>query len=151
MESQMPCEQALPGTVRAALWSSAQWRDYYEANTERLLPIPWHWGAKLTDAERDAVAASIQDFQLGESSEGRNLLARAEAYAEQASDPAYLEAMRLFVREEQRHAAVLGRYLDLAGIPRLQHSRLDGAFRRLRRLAGLETAIGVLLTAETVG
>jgi hypothetical protein len=147
----MSCEQALPGTVRAAPWSASQWCAYYRANAQRLLPLPWRWGAQLTDAERTAVAASIQDFQLGESSEGRNLLDRAAAYAEQSGDPDYLEAMRLFVGEEQRHAAVLGRYLDLAGIPRLQHSRLDGTFRRLRRLAGLETAIGVLLTAETVG
>jgi hypothetical protein len=137
--------------VRAALWSATEWCAYYRANTQRLLPLPWHRGAQLTDVERNAVAASIQDFQLGESSEGRHLLERAAAYAEQNRDPDYLEAMQLFVGEEQRHAAVLGRYLDLAGIPRLQHSRLDGAFRRLRRLAGLETAIGVLLTAETAG
>ncbi len=143
--------RAQTGAVRAAPWSSGQWCCYYATNAERLLPLPWRRGAELTDAERDAVAASMQDFQLGESSEGRNLLRRAADHAERADDPEYLEAMRLFVREEQRHARDLGRFLRLAGVPLLGHSRLDSAFRLLRRLAGLETAIGVLLTAETVG
>src|SRR5437588_7558138 len=111
----MPCDQVQTGTVRAAPWTSGQWCYYYHRNAERLLPLPWKRGAGLTEAERDAVAASIQDFQLGESSEGRNLLRRAADYAERADDPEYLEAMRLFVREEQRHARDLGRFLRLAG------------------------------------
>jgi hypothetical protein len=137
--------------VRAAPWSSGRWCYYYETNADALLPLPWHLGAGLTDEEREAVAGSLQDFQLGESSEGHNLLRRAAAYAEAADDPEYFEAMRLFVREEQRHARDLGRFLDLAGIPRLERSRLDNVFRWLRRLAGLELSITVLLTAETIG
>jgi hypothetical protein len=147
----MPCEQAQTGTVRAAPWTSGQWCYYYHRNAERLLRLPWRCGAELTDAERDAVAASIQDFQLGESSEGRNLLRRAAQYAERADDPEYVEAMQLFIGEEQRHARVLGRFLHLAGIEPLKRSRLDTAFRLLRRLAGLVLSITVLLTAETVG
>lgn len=147
----MPCEQAQIGTVRAAPWTSAQWCYYYHRNTERLLRLPWGRGAELTEAERNAVAASLQDFQLGESSEGRNLLRRAEQYAEHADDPEYIEAMQLFVREEQRHARLLGRFLHLAGIEPLKRSRLDTAFRLLRRLAGLVLSITVLLTAETIG
>src|SRR5437763_14423701 len=147
----MPCDQAQTGTVRAAPWTSGQWCYYYHRNAERLLPLPWRRGAELTDAEREAVAASIQDFQLGESSEGHNLLRRAAQHAERADDPDYVEAMQLFVREEQRHARMLGRFLHLAGIEPLKRSRLDTAFRLLRRLAGLVLSITVLLTAETIG
>ncbi len=146
----MPCSQVQTVAVRAAPWTSGQWCAYYHRNVERLLPLPWRRGAQLTEAERQAVAASLQDFQLGESSEGRNLLRRAEQYAERADDPEYLEAMRLFVREEQRHACTLGRFLHLAGIEPLKRSRLDSAFRVLRRLAGLVLSITVLLIAETV-
>src|SRR5215468_10339104 len=99
------------GAVRGAAVVFGRWRDYYQANARLLLALPWERGAELTAAERDAVAASLQDFQLGESSEGRNLLRRAEQYAERADDPEYVEAMQLFVREEQRHARVLGRFL----------------------------------------
>jgi hypothetical protein len=147
----MPCPQAQTGTVRAGPWTSGQWCYYYHRNAERPLPLPWLRGAELSEAERGAVAGSLQDFQLGESSEGRHLLHRAEQYAERADDPEYLEAMQLFVREEQRHARLLGRFLHLAGIEPLRRSRLDTAFRLLRRLAGLVLSITVLLIAETIG
>jgi hypothetical protein len=114
------------------------------------MTLPWKRGAELTARERDAIAASLQDFQLGESSEGKHLLKRARAYSEKY-DQDYLEAMTLFIREEQRHARDLGTYLRLADIPLLEHTRLDSVFRRLRRLAGLELSITVLVTAETVG
>jgi hypothetical protein len=147
----MPCDQLSTDAVRAAPWSSVRWCCYYHDDAERLLPLPWRRGAELTDEERAAVLPSVQDFQLGEQSEGRHLIRRAASYAERADDPEYLEAVRLFVAEEQRHAATLGRFLDLAGAPRLAGSRLDSAFRLLRRLAGLELCIAVLLTAETIG
>ena len=58
--------------------------------------------------------------------------------------------MRLFIKEEQTHAAVLGRFLDQQGIPRLRGHWLDGIFRALRRVLGLEHTLRVLLTAEVV-
>ncbi|MEJ7665450.1 MAG: hypothetical protein WKG07_40965 [Hymenobacter sp.] len=58
--------------------------------------------------------------------------------------------MRLFIKEEQTHAAVLGRFMDQQGIPRLRGHWLDAAFRGLRRVLGLEHTLRVLLTAEVV-
>jgi hypothetical protein len=132
-------------------WTSAEWVAYYRSNAEALLPLPWERGAELTAAECRAVAASIQDFQLGESSEGANLMRAADAYARRSGDHRYSEAMTLFIREEQRHAGVLGCFLDAAGIPRLERSRLDSVFRWMRRLAGLELFLCVLMTAELIG
>jgi len=143
--------QGRPGMLRAEPWSSARWRDYYMKNAGNLLPLPWERGAELTDAERQAFLPSLQDFQLGENSEGRHLLRRGAEWAHYNGDHDYPEALRLFVKEEQRHARDLGRFLKLAGVPLLERSWLDGVFRRLRRLAGLELAITVLLIAETVG
>src|SRR5262249_2705051 len=48
-------------------------------------------------------------------------------------------------------ARLLAEFLLLAGVPLLEHSRLDGLFRRIRRLAGLELSIRVLVTAEMIG
>ena len=146
MDSQM-----MSGTVRPVRWSTAQWCSYFRGNAKALLDIPWAQGAGLTEEERDAVAASVQDFQLGESSEGLNLLRAARAYAARAGDPAYEEAIRLFVREEQRHAGDLARFLTLAGVPLLSKSWTDAVFRFLRRLAGLEQFLTVLVTAEMIG
>src|SRR5262245_4705071 len=117
---------------RAVPWTSAEWVAYYRENARRLLPLPWARGAELSDAQKDTLSASLQDFQLGESSEGLQLLDRAKAHAQAIDDPAYVEAIRSFIGEEQRHAATLARFLDAAGIPRRGHTRLDTAFRWFR-------------------
>src|SRR4051812_48536699 len=110
--------------------SSAQWLDYFHDNALNLLELPWDAGAQITPpgppgaggaqipaGEREAIAASVQEFQLGESSEGRNLISAARRYAEQSGDAAYLHGLLLFIAEEHRHARDLGRFLDLAGVP----------------------------------
>ena len=115
---------------------SRYWLEYFVANTTSLLEIPWKRGAEITTAERRAIASSMQEFQLGESSEGRHLLRSAETFARRTRDPHYPEAMRLFIKEEQRHARDLGRFMDMAAIPRIRHTWPDRVFRRLRRLGG---------------
>lgn len=137
--------------VRAAPWRSDSWVAYFERNSRSLLPLPWQRGPEWTEAEKAALVASLQDFQLGESSDGRHLQARAEAYAALRGDPAYAEAMAWFIREEQRHAAVLADFLSAARVPLRQRTCLDIVFRWLRRRAGLELFLCVLLTAEMVG
>jgi hypothetical protein len=129
---------------------SLEWCDYFQANAQRLLPIPWQAGAELTEAERNVVAHSIQVFQLGETGEGRHITRAAGAYAERSGDVYYPAALQMFIEEEHRHAALLGRFLDAAEIPRLTKQWSDGIFRKLRHLAGLEMAICVLLTAELI-
>jgi hypothetical protein len=112
--------------------------------------VPWEGAVKLTASERTAIRASVQEFQLGEQSEGRHLKRAAREYAQRSGDAAYFRAMELFIREEQHHAALLGRFMDLAGIARVRHTFVDSVFRRLRRFAGLEMSICVLLTAEVI-
>ena len=53
--------------------SSAAWREYFERNAKRPGAIPWERGADLDRQARVAVARSIQEFQRGESSEGKHL------------------------------------------------------------------------------
>ena len=140
-----------PGTAAPVRWSSARWSAYFQANARSLLDIPWDEPVGLTEAERATIGRSVQDFQLGESSDGHNLLRAARAYAERSGDPAYPEAIRLFIGEEQRHARDLGRFLTKAGIPVLARSWTDTVFRWLRHRAGLELFLTVLLTAEMIG
>lgn len=131
--------------------TSAYWRQYFEANQRALLEIPWQTGAELTADEAAAVSASVQGFQRGESSDGRRLRRYARVWAERTGDFDYVEAIRLFIVEEQRHARDLGRFLELNGIPVQEKSVLDRFFRSLRHLMGnLEVAISVLLTAEII-
>lgn len=130
--------------------SSGHWAAYFRENDRALLDLPWHDGASVTATELEAIAESVKEFQLGESSEGRNLITAARRYAAQSGDAAYVEALLLFIAEEHRHARDLGRFLDLAGVPRARHSWADAVFRWLRRGAGLETSIVVLVTAEVI-
>lgn len=121
-------------------------KTYFEANQGHYADLAWDDPHQLTAAELRDVRASLQTFQRGESSEGHFLYARAK----RLGDPEYTAAMRLFIKEEQTHAAVLGRFLDQQGIPRLRGHWLDNVFRGLRRVLSLEHTLRVLLTAEVV-
>lgn len=92
------------------------------------------------------IAASLQQFQRGERSEGKHLF----AFAKKFPDPAYLACIRLFIPEEQKHANVLARFMKKHDIPVIESHWVDGVFRRLRKLAGIENTVRVLLVAETI-
>jgi hypothetical protein len=125
---------------------SLPWLLYFQDNRTPS-PHPWDDPYRLTPAERETVSASVQQFQLGEGSDGSSFFSRG---AELAADPDFLPSLRLFVAEEQRHSAELGRFLDREGIPRLARHWVDQVFRRLRKLAGLEVMVRVLVTAEII-
>ena len=110
-----------------------------------------HIGPDLSDAERVSIAHSIQTFQLGENSEGRHLMRYARQWANRTGDTAYPEAIRMLIVEEQRHASVLGRFMEINGIARIKRGYSDGIFWRARNLFGnLEVSISVLVTAEII-
>lgn len=124
--------------------SDSSWIQYFRANSADP-SLPWDDAYRLTGAERAVVLPSIQQFQLGENAQGRRLLERAQVLG---CD--YLEALRLFVREEQRHSAILGRFLKLEGARCLRRHWVESAFHAVRGLAGLELCMRVLATAEVV-
>jgi hypothetical protein len=131
--------------------SSSDWLRHFEQNAECLLAIPWERGAELTAAEAGAIAASVAEIPRGESGEGRRLTRYAEAYARATGDRDYPAAIRLFIREEQRHARDLARFLELNRLPLAPSTATDSTFRRLRHLLGtLEISIAVLITAELI-
>jgi hypothetical protein len=110
--------------------------------------LPWHDTRTLTPEERAAITTSIQQFQLGEGSNGRRLLERGQEYAKAVDDPLFTAALARFVEEEQRHSWYLARFMEVQGIPVLRRHWVDTAFRGLRGLAGLELSLTVLVTAE---
>ena len=129
----------------------SEWLQHYEKRAKVRCPIPWKLGAELTSEEREAVASSLPEFQLGESSEGRHLIRDARTYGERAGDSFYPQTIRYFIAEEQRHALVLGRFLELNGIPLVKATWADSVFRRARNLfPGLELSIAVLVTGELI-
>ena len=120
------------------------WVRYFRANSAEPC-LPWDDGYRLSGAERSVVIESIQQFQLGENAQGRRLLERARAL-----DAEYVEALRLFIQEEQRHSYLLGRFLVMQGARCLRRHWVHAAFRRVRGVAGLELRMRVLATAEVL-
>jgi hypothetical protein len=131
------------------LASSATWHSYFQANSiDR--GIPYQQSEMLTDKQRKTIQKSLQEFQLGESGEGRHIFHQAKKWAEKSGDDDYLPALRLFIAEEIRHARELGGFMDRAGIPRIRKCAFDNIFRWVRHRAGLELSISVLVMAEII-
>jgi hypothetical protein len=76
--------------------ASHDWRLYFEENARSLLEIPWQLGPELTADEKVGITRSLQEFQAGESSEGKHLLKYAQQYSERTGDHEYVPAIRLF-------------------------------------------------------
>jgi hypothetical protein len=129
--------------------SSGDWLRYFKSNAGEA-SLPWSDPYRLTAAERAAAVDSIRQFQLGESGKGRRLLDRAARFAAERGQPEYVHALRLFVKEEQRHSRMLGRFLELHDMRTIDRHWVDNTFRYLRGLAGLELRMRVLATAEVL-
>jgi hypothetical protein len=130
--------------------TTSYWRSVFAARANRPDLRHWRSAPRLTAGERRLVAASLQQFQLGEDADGAGLLRRALNSALAEFDSDFEPTLRLFIREEQRHSRDLGRFLDREGIARLGRHWVDGVFRHVRKLAGLELCLTVLTTAEIV-
>ncbi len=111
--------------------SSAQWIDYFNSNLA-IKRINWDQPATISRRELRTVLKSLQAWQLGETSDGKNLLRASGRYAEKIGDAFYVKAVELFIKEEQKHGNNLGRYLDLLGQPRIKKDWGDTLFRKVR-------------------
>jgi hypothetical protein len=140
----------VPLTNCASSSQSEFWRDHFARNLCVTALLPWRGAPGLLPEERASIESSIQQFQLGEGSSGRRLLDRARVFAAKVGDDAFVPALALFVREEQRHSAHLLRFMEREGIPPVPKHWVDSVFRRLRVLAGLELCLRVLVTAEII-
>ena len=127
------------------------WLSHFEYHAERPRGIPPTLADVLKPEERRLIASSIATFQLGEQSEGGTLVRAADRFARAEQIPSLVRIVELFIREEQRHAALLRCFMEDHQIPLKSHDWTDHVFRRLRRLAGFELYLYVLITAELIG
>jgi rubrerythrin len=127
------------------------WLTCFERRAANPLALPEGLNDRLSAQERARIARSIAVFQLGESSEGRTLRELARRTAARHDAPELVGITECFIREEQRHAALLGAFMGDNDIPLLQRSWTHAVFRVVRGIAGFELAITVLITAEMIG
>ena len=111
--------------------SSAFWVNHYKNN---LLNKRINWDIKpsITDHEKKQILYSLKAWQLGETSDGKHLLAAATKFAKKHADENYVNAIKLFIKEEQKHGNNLGKYIDLIGEKRTKKDWGDTLFRKLR-------------------
>jgi hypothetical protein len=88
--------------------------------------------------------ATVGTFER--SGEAPRRLVRSRATA----DLGLIAALKLFLREEQRHSQILARFLQLERAPCLRKHWIHTVFRWIRGLAGLELCLKVLVTAEVL-
>jgi len=104
----------------------------------------------LSGTASQRIASSIAEFQRGESSEARTYLAKSERFSSRTGDAAFHATSILFVQEENGHASLLLRFMQLTGIPASTKSFGDRVFRLLRALGDIGWASRVLIIAELI-
>jgi hypothetical protein len=127
------------------------WLNHFEYHARHPRCVPHGLPDRLRSDERRLIANSIATFQLGEQSEGRTLLRAAQHFARARRIPALVRITELFVREEQRHAALLRAFMEDHRLALKRTDWTDRVFRRVRRLAGLELYLYILISAELIG
>lgn len=111
--------------------TSAYWTNYF-SNNSKINRIDWTLKPEISDLDKQNILKSLQAWQLGETSEGKHLINASKKYAKAINDEEYLEAVKLFIKEEQKHGNNLGKYLDLIGEKRIKKNWGDTLFRKIR-------------------
>ncbi len=129
------------------MWTA--YRTHFEENAQR--PLPDTDGPHGVPAHvREEVTASLARFQLGESGEGR-IAHEIDRFHSSAIDDDYRTALKLFVKEEGRHARILGALVRALGGTLLTKTWTEALFVAGRRVLGIRLKLLVLLAAEVVG
>ena len=126
-----------------------RWRNHFEGNRRRPLPDLARPVGLAPECAR-LLASSLARFQLGETGEGR--IAR-QIYGVRWTgiDAAYREALGLFIKEEGRHARILGDMVRALDGEVVRHAWSHGVFVFTRRLLGVRFKLLAMLAAEVVG
>jgi len=111
--------------------NSNYWIGHFKANALEKR-VNWDLKPNITPEEICTILPSLQAWQLGETSEGKHLITASTKYANAIGDLSYIEAVKLFIKEEQKHGNNLGLYLDRIGQPRVTKNWGDSLFRRVR-------------------
>jgi hypothetical protein len=127
------------------------WLNHFEHHALRPRRVPHGLADVLTPDESELIASSIATFQLGEHSDGRTLVRVAERFARTNEMPHLVRIIDLLIREERRHASLLRGFMHDHRMPLKSSHWTDRVFRRIRRLAGLELYLSVLISAELIG
>jgi len=129
--------------------TSEKWIGHFSANALQHR-VDWNLAPSISKKDLSPILRSLQAWQLGETSDGSHLLRAAALYSKKIGDPHYLQAVELFIKEEQKHGNNLGRYLDHIHKPRIRQNWGDTLFRKIRYFnANMELWTIAVITVES--
>mgnify|MGYP001156580018 FL=1 len=111
--------------------TSKEWIEHFRENAKELR-VNWTIKPAISQIEISQILHSLQAWQLGETSDGTHLIRASVLYAKKINDPDYINAVKLFIKEEQKHGNNLGKYLDAINKPRIKQNWGDTLFRKIR-------------------
>ena len=123
------------------------WSDDFAAHADQHALVRLAAADGLTDDDKAVLGRSIAIFQLGESGTGEHLIAAARTVG---VGDRYVEALGLFIKEEQEHARLLSLVLEAIGQATRSRHWSDQLFVFIRRLKSLRTEVLTLLVAELI-
>ncbi|MBM9500809.1 sugar transferase [Leptospira sp. 201903071] len=126
------------------------WREHFKKNESRPLPKIDSQVLELNPNEMSSIAYSLAVFQLGEAGEGR-IAKQIDKTILFGIDDFYREALKLFVKEEGRHARILGECVRALKGELIESNWTERLFHFGRRLLGVRLKLMVLLAAEVIG
>ncbi len=126
------------------------WLNHFEYHAAHPRCVPPGLSDVLQPEERRLIARSMAVFQVCEQPEGSALLRAARRFAAKHEAAPLTRITELFVREQQRHAALLGAFMEDHDIERKETDLTDFVFCCLRRIGGFGFRLNVLVAAELI-
>lgn len=130
--------------------STFNWIKYFEYNNSHLLKLNFDNNTELSEEDKKIITSSIKAFQIGEGSNGKHLSKVVKKFAIKKDYKEYIEIMKWFILEENRHSQTLKKYMEIYKIETSSTLLIDNIFRILRRMMGLECGVIILVTAEMI-
>jgi hypothetical protein len=128
-------------------WSRSRfWLCHFLHNRHERVRIDWRPEADLAPALRRPVLTFLRRAFPGQPDGGRWLIAQALRHC--LGDPAYVQSLRLFTKEEAQLHDLMDRLRARYGDPRPSSGTLHAAAVRARRVLGLRFELSALLTGE---
>ena len=127
-----------------------KWIEYFKYNNLHLLKLDFSNNTELSSEEKELITPSIKAFQIGEGSEGKHLIKVVEKFALKTDYKEYIDIMKWFIIEENRHSQTLKKYMEIYDIEPVGSLWIDNIFRILRKIMGLECEVIILVTAEMI-
>ena len=126
------------------------WLNHFEYHAQHPRTVPAGLSDVLKAGERRLIARSIATFELCEQAEGNALLRAGRRFADKHKAEPLMRITELFIREQQRHGALLREFMRDHEIECKQTDLTDFVFCCLRRVGGYEMRLHVLIAAELI-